>query len=148
MRSAAAPRTVPTSRSILDNGRPGPLCSVMDRNGTTEPGAVVADERYVKAVRKALEASPISRRELARRVGVSHATLNRIASGETESTRKLHPIDVAEALDAISRECEEASAYIWAVKDAYGMRLEKGPDDPDVRAALEKLDRDLDHREA
>jgi len=133
----------PVPRSRLDNAPDAVVSSIVER--TEGP---VSDERYVTALRRALEEAPVSRRELARRAGLSHATLNRIASGETETTRGGAPLDVAKALDAIARECDEAAGHVWAVKDAYKKRLELGPDHPAVRGTLEELDRKLGIREA
>lgn len=46
------------------------------------PSRTREERRRTDAVRRAMEAVPVSRRELARRSGLSHTTLNRIARGE------------------------------------------------------------------
>lgn len=40
------------------------------------------DRRRTEAVRTAMRMAPVSRRELARRAGLSHTTLNRVANGD------------------------------------------------------------------
>lgn len=49
----------------------------------------MSDDRYSEALREAMEAVPVSRRELARRAGLSHTTLNAIASGQQQATASI-----------------------------------------------------------
>lgn len=64
-------------------------------------------ETRTEAVREALEALPVSRREIARRAGLAHTTLNRIASGDGRATADVARA-VADALDGLEGEVAEA----------------------------------------
>jgi transcriptional regulator with XRE-family HTH domain len=57
------------------------------------------EQRRTDAVRRALDAVPVSRREIARRAGLSHTTLNRIAGGE----RTASPSNERAVYDAIKQ---------------------------------------------
>lgn len=64
-----------------------------------------------EAVRRALEALPVSRREVARRADLSHTTLNRIVTGDQRATPS-QARAVAAALRELARECEQGAAGI------------------------------------
>lgn len=68
-----------------------------------------ADEerRRTDAVRIALERVPVSRREIARRAGLSHTTLNRIAAGE-QSASPSNERAVYDAIKQVRQTCSEA----------------------------------------
>ncbi len=73
-----------------------------------------------EAIRKALDGAPVSRREVARRAGVSHSTLNRIVSGEQKATDALADA-IADALRSIGREsCKGARRIEADTRDAGG----------------------------
>ena len=64
-----------------------------------------------EALRRALEVAPVSRREVSRRAGVSHSTLNRIAANRQRVTAA-QAIAVAEALREIGELCEAGANEI------------------------------------
>lgn len=65
------------------------------------------ERRRTEAVRKALEAVPVSRREIARRAGLSHTTLNRIAAGEQSASPPTERA-VHDAIKQVRWTCSEA----------------------------------------
>lgn len=65
------------------------------------------DRRRTRAVRKAMEMVPVSRRELARRAGLSHTTLNRVASGERPAS-PANERAVFNALRDVRESCNQA----------------------------------------
>lgn len=74
-------------------------------------------ERRTDAVRRALEALPVSRREIARRAEVAHTTLNRIAGGEGGASRDVAEA-VADALDGLAGEVADARERVRAALEA------------------------------
>lgn len=65
------------------------------------------EQRRTDAVRRALDAVPVSRRELARRADLSHTTLNRIAAGERAASPS-NERAVYDAIKQIRETCNEA----------------------------------------
>lgn len=65
------------------------------------------------AIRRALEGSPVSRREVARRADISHTTLNRIVSGEQRATAETSRA-IAAALREIAGELADGADRIDA----------------------------------
>lgn len=63
--------------------------------------------RRTEAVRRALDAVPVSRREIARRTGLSHTTLNRIAAGDHTASPS-NERAVFDAIKQIRETCSEA----------------------------------------
>lgn len=58
-------------------------------------------DELTEAVRQAIEALPMSRREIARRAGLAHTTLNRIAHGQQRATPEIARA-VAGALEEVA----------------------------------------------
>lgn len=65
-----------------------------------------------RAIRKALRQVPVSQREVARRTGMSHTTVNRIASGGDATLGQVQ--DVLGALDQIYGEISGARQDLQA----------------------------------
>lgn len=65
------------------------------------------EKRRTAAVRRALETVPVSRREIARRAGLSHTTLNRIAGGE-QTASPSNERAVHDAVKQVRETCNEA----------------------------------------
>ncbi len=72
------------------------------------------DRRRTRAVRKAMEMVPVSRRELARRTGLSHTTLNRIANGERTAS-PANERAVFNALRDVRESCNQAMDLLLRV---------------------------------
>lgn len=72
------------------------------------------DRRRTRAVRKAMEMVPVSRRELARRTGLSHTTLNRIANGERTASPANERV-VFNALRDVRESCNQAMDLLLRV---------------------------------
>ena len=70
-----------------------------------------SDRRRSRAVREAMEMVPVSRRELARRAGLSHTTLNRVASGEQMASPDQERA-VFNALRDVRDSCSEAMGLL------------------------------------
>lgn len=76
----------------------------------------MTDDPRTEAVREAMEAVPVSRREIARRAELAHTTLNRIAQGEGRATVRVAAA-VARALDALAGEVAGARDAVLAYVD-------------------------------
>lgn len=72
------------------------------------------DRRRTRAVRRAMEMVPVSRRELARRTGLSHTTLNRVANGERTAS-PANERAVFNALREVRESCNEAMDLLLRV---------------------------------
>lgn len=65
------------------------------------------EQRRTDAVRRALETVPVSRREIARRAGLSHTALNRIAAGE-QTASPSNERAVYDAIKQVRETCNDA----------------------------------------
>lgn len=74
------------------------------------------NEKRDEAMRKAIEMVPVSRRELARRAGVSHSTLNRIVNGAQRASLD-NTLDVYRALKEVREVCDEAMQRLLDADD-------------------------------
>ena len=74
------------------------------------------DHPRTEAVRRALEALPMSRREIARRAGLAHTTLNRIANRTGGASPDVAEA-VATALDELAGEVMDARDVIRDAMD-------------------------------
>jgi transcriptional regulator with XRE-family HTH domain len=68
-------------------------------------------DAVTRAVCLALNAAPVSLREVGRRAGISHAQLARIVAAERKATLRVARA-VADALDAIGTECGDSATGI------------------------------------
>ena len=68
-------------------------------------------ELLTLAVAKAMAAAPVPVRDIARRAGVSHAFLHRIAQGQVRCSERVGA-RVAKALEAIAAEAEAAARIL------------------------------------
>ncbi len=66
------------------------------------------DDRVTAAVARAVVAAPVTLRELARRAGISHALLHRIAHRRVRATERVAAA-VVKALEAIAAEASAAA---------------------------------------
>jgi transcriptional regulator with XRE-family HTH domain len=64
-----------------------------------------------RSVQQALANAPVSLRELARRTGISHVQLARVASGERTATKPV-ALAVVEALEAIAAQATKESTRV------------------------------------
>lgn len=78
-----------------------------------------ASDPRTDAVRQAMEAVPVSRRELARRAGLAHTTLNRIAQREGRASR--------EVAKAVAAALADVSTAAGDARDAVLAALDRGP---------------------
>lgn len=77
---------------------------------------MTTDHPRTEAVRHAIEAIPVSRREIARRAGLAHTTLNRIANDTGGASRPVAEA-VAAALDELAGEVTDARDGIREAMD-------------------------------
>lgn len=66
------------------------------------------DDPYTVTIAKAMATAPVPVREIARRAGISHAYLHRMAQGEVRCTERVGAA-VAKALAAIAAEAATAA---------------------------------------
>lgn len=86
-----------------------------------------SEDRLTAAVGDAIEHVPISRRELARRSGLAHTTLNRIAHGQQRAT-----VEIAEALAAALDEVAGAAGRARdAIREAVSREKNREVEDAD-----------------
>lgn len=85
----------------------------------------MTDDERTRAVRRAMEMVPVSRRELARRAGLAHTTLNRIAQG-TGSATPMTARAVRRGLESVQGDVTEATELIEGATDSEAKEDEDG----------------------
>lgn len=100
----------------------GPIPSVVEGDPRTE--GYVTEDRFSQAVREAMEAVPVSRRELARRAGLSHTTLNDIANGRQRATPSVVE-SLVEALTNIAQDSVMAGHALQEVRPEAKRELKR-----------------------
>jgi len=104
-----------------------PLSSVVEGDQYRE-ATVVDDDRFTEAAQKAMDTVPVSRRELARRAGVSHWTLNAVASGQLPASAAT-VLGLTEAVLSLSADMSRAREALEPVARVAKRQLEREDDD-------------------
>lgn len=104
----------PSSRSAVDTLLMEGIRSTVETDGNVLSHVRMMRDALTEAVRRAVHALPVSRRELARRAGLAHTTLNRIANDQQRATPEVAQA-LAHVLKGLAGEVGRARNRILAV---------------------------------